>query len=65
MASTREEAVEALRAELNNRVRSGQLVALDLGYIGIADIAGKYADDPTLSDICQEAYRLRDVEPLE
>jgi hypothetical protein len=65
VASTRERAIDALRVEVTNRMQAGELVPLEAGYIGITDIAGKYADDPTLTEICEEAYRLRNAERVE
>jgi hypothetical protein len=58
-------AVDALRRELATRVVAGQIMSIDIGFVGVSDLAGKYADDPTLAEICAEAYRLRDAEPKE
>ncbi len=33
---------------------------IDIDATGLSDIAGKYESDPTLQDICNEAYRQRD-----
>jgi hypothetical protein len=59
---TREAAIAALKAEVRHRVESGELIALDINSVGITSLAGKYRDDPTLEDICTEAYRERDAE---
>lgn len=59
---TREEALAALAAELQNRVGRGELVMLEVPSEGLLGLAGKYADDPTLGDICTEAYAQRDQE---
>jgi hypothetical protein len=59
---TREAAIAALRAEVTQRVDRGELVTLDVDSAGITGLAGKYRDDPTLEDICAEAYRERDAE---
>ncbi len=59
---TREAAIAALKAEVRQRVECGELIALDFDSVGITSLAGKYRDDPTLEDICAEAYRERDAE---
>jgi hypothetical protein len=64
-ASTRAEALTALEAELEQRVAQGELVALEIGPRGVSGLAGKYRDDPTLREICEEAYRQRDAGPVE
>lgn len=61
-APTREQAIVALREELDARVKRGELLFIDLSPIGLTSLAGKYADDPTLRDICEQAYRERDAE---
>lgn len=61
-APTREQAIVALREELDARVKRGELVFIDLSPIGVSSLAGKFADDPTLRDICEQAYRERDAE---
>ncbi len=61
-ASTREQAIDALKDDLNARIQRGELLFIDVAPIGLTSLAGKYADDPTLSDICEEAYRERDAE---
>ena len=59
---TREAAIAALRAEVTQRVNRGELITLDIRSVGITSLAGKYRDDPTLEDICADAYRERDAE---
>jgi len=56
---TRSEAVGALKAEIEQRIRRGELLSLEIEKAGVSGLAGKYADDPTLRDICADAYRLR------
>jgi hypothetical protein len=51
-----------LRAAIQERVRARELTSVEIEPFGISDLAGTYRDDPTLRDICEEAYRLRDVE---
>src|SRR5437879_946854 len=60
--TTREQAVEAVRSQLRTGVTNGQLVLVDIDFVGVSGLAGKYKDDPTIVDICAEAYRLRDEE---
>ena len=58
--ANRHEAINALRRELMQRVDRGEIVEVDVEPIGLSDLAGKFADDPTLDEICEEAYRERD-----
>ena len=62
IGGTREAAIAALKAEVRQRVECGELITLDIDSVGITSLAGKYRDDPTLEDICAEAYRERDAE---
>jgi hypothetical protein len=64
-AATRAEALAALEAAIERRLIQGELVALEVGRRGVTGLAGKYRDDPTLRDICAEAYQQRDAEPVE
>jgi hypothetical protein len=57
LGATRDEAVTALRTEIAQRLKRGELYWLELDAPGIASLAGRYADDPTLRGICEEAYR--------
>jgi hypothetical protein len=59
---TRQAAVEALKAEVSQRIERGELISLDVDAIGVSALAGKYRDDPTLEQICAQAYRERDAE---
>lgn len=59
---TRSQAIDALKAEIEQRVALGELLALDIETIGVSDLAGKYDTDPTLSTICDDAYRARDAD---
>lgn len=61
-APTREQAINALKADLDARVNRGEPQFIELSPIGLTSLAGKYADDPTLRDICEQAYRERDAE---
>ncbi len=57
---TRESAIDGLRVAVQKQVEAGQLATLDMG--AWLEIAGNFADDPLLEDICREAYALRDSE---
>ena len=62
VGSTRSQAIDALREELEYHVARGELLSLDLETIGVSSLAGKYEADPTRCTICDEAYQLRDAE---
>jgi predicted RNase H-like HicB family nuclease len=64
---TREDVLAKMQDALQQRVSVGELVFLDVlpEEEGIMASAGKYRDDPTLSDIRAEIYRERDAEPKE
>jgi hypothetical protein len=57
---TREEAVAAMTAELQHRVQRGELLSVEIPRGGASAVAGRFADDPTLSHICAEIYAERD-----
>jgi len=59
---SREQAIAGLRAEVAQRIGRGELLSLEIGTVGLADLGGKYAEDPILRDICADAYRQRDAE---
>jgi hypothetical protein len=56
---TRDQAIAALKAELQRRVERGELLSLDIDVVDISSLAGKYSADPTLRDICDQAYQRR------
>ncbi len=56
------QAIASLRTAIQQRIAQGNLVALEIDAIGVSALAGKYQDDPTLREICAEAYQLRDAE---
>jgi hypothetical protein len=62
---SRADAVVALEAEIRRRTQAGELLPIELTAGGVTNLAGMFRDDPTLSDICDEAYRLRDAEAAE
>lgn len=59
---TRDEALSAMQDELRKRVRSGELVMVSIADAGALASSGRFADDPTLQDICDEIYKERDRE---
>jgi len=62
IGSTRSQAIDGLKKELEHRVARGELLSLDVETIGVSNLAGKYEADPTLRTICEEAYRLCNTE---
>jgi hypothetical protein len=62
---TRALALAALETLIEKRVQEGELVTLEIGRKGLAGLFGKYQDDPTLQDICDEAYKERDADVCE
>ena len=62
---SRADAVVALEAEIRRRVQAGELLPIELTAGGVTNLAGLFRDDPTLAEICDEAYRLRDAEVVE
>lgn len=61
-AATREEALAKLESAIAKRLDKGELVALEVRRRGLAGLFGKFRDDPTLREICAEAYKERDAE---
>jgi predicted RNase H-like HicB family nuclease len=59
---TREAAIAELRRVVSQRVTDGQIVSLDISPSSVTDFIGVFRDDPTLDEICEEAYRQRDAE---
>jgi hypothetical protein len=59
---SKNEAIEALREALTQKVRAGEIVSIELGPIGVSGLAGRFADDPSLREICAEIYRQRDAD---
>jgi hypothetical protein len=62
IAPTRDAALTQMQAVLHQQISDGKLVFLDLIPRGFMALAGKYRDDPTLQEICDEIYRQRDLE---
>jgi hypothetical protein len=63
--ANRAEAIAELRAEIQQRVAVGELLSLEIDSLNVSSLAGEYDSDPTLRDICDEAYSLRDAERTE
>ena len=61
-APTRSQAIDALKAEIQQRMGLGELVSLEVDTIGVSSMAGKYRTDPTLREICDNAYQIRNAE---
>jgi hypothetical protein len=64
-APTREEALAEIQTILQERVLHGNLVLVETPLRGIAALAGKFRDDPSLSQIREDIYLARDAEPKE
>jgi hypothetical protein len=65
IAATREKALAALELAIGQRLDKGELVALEVRRRGLAGLFGKFRDDPTLREICEEAYKARDADVQE
>jgi hypothetical protein len=59
---SRDEAIAALRTDFMQRTKQGELTWIDIEPTGVSSLAGSFADDPTLRDLCEEIYRERDAE---
>jgi hypothetical protein len=62
IATTREAAIAELRKVVSERVTKGQIESLEIPPRSVTDFIGIFQDDPTLDEICEEAYRQRDAE---
>lgn len=61
-APTRDEALAKLESAISKRLEQGDLEALEVRRRGLAGLFGKFRDDPTLREICEEAYKERDAD---
>jgi len=59
---SRSDAIESLKAELAQRTRRGDLVWVDFEPSQRHQVAGSFADDDTLPELCAEIYRQRDAD---
>lgn len=64
-APTRAEALANLESAISKRLDQGELVMLEVRRRGLAGLFGKFRDDPTLREICEEAYKERDADVRE
>ena len=62
VAPTRAKAIAALQTEIAQRIACGEPLSLEVEEGGVSSLAGKFRTDPTLSEICEDAYKLRDAE---
>ena len=62
VAPSRDEAIAALKSQIAGRIAQGELFSVEIEAGGVSRLAGKYADDPTLREICSEVYEQRDAE---
>ncbi len=60
--ASRSQAITSLEAKIHQRIESGELLFLNIDNVGISSVAGKYKSDPTLREICDDAYAQRDEE---
>jgi len=61
-APTREAAITELRQVIRERVAQGQIESLEFPASSVTDFIGIFHNDPTLDEVCEEAYRQRDAE---
>lgn len=60
---TRDEAIDAMAHEIEQRVERGEIVSIEVPLKrGAAAVAGMFRDDPTLREIVDEIYAERDRE---
>lgn len=59
---SRELALNALSEQISRRVADGELTTLEVPVGNLSRVAGRFADDPTLEDICDDAYRARNAD---
>lgn len=59
---SREAAVDALKQEIQDMANRGELLTCEIEPQGLMALFGKYRDDPTLKEICRQAYAARDAE---
>ncbi|MCY2993215.1 MAG: hypothetical protein NTY19_35825 [Planctomycetota bacterium] len=51
-----------LQKVVSERVTHGQIASLEIRPCSVIDFIGIFHDDPTLDEICEEAYLQRDAE---
>lgn len=62
---TRSQAIQALKEKIEQQIELGELISLTIESVGVSSLQGKYTDDPTLREICAEAYAFRGAEHVE
>lgn len=62
VGSSKEEAIAGLQQQLSQKVMAGELVNLEVSSTGVSGMAGRFANDPALRDICREIYEERDAD---
>lgn len=62
VGATRSQAIDGLKAAIEQRIALGELATLEIEAIGVSSLAGKYAADPTLRAISEEIYSQRNVD---
>jgi hypothetical protein len=65
VGATGDQAIASLKAEIQQRVEQVEILLVEIDAAELSSLAGKYRDDPTLREICEDAYALRDAEPRE
>jgi hypothetical protein len=60
--ASRAEAIAALQADLAQKMAAGELLDLEIQPLGVSGLVGRFRDDPTLGEICDQIYRDRDAE---
>src|SRR5262249_5255887 len=64
-APTRSDTLANLEAAISKRLDQCELVMLEVRRRGLAGLFGKFRDDPTLREICEDAYKERDADMQE
>jgi len=62
---SKDEAVAALQQELAHKVTQGEIVNLEIPPLGLSSLAGRFAGDEDLRQICADIYRDRDADQAE
>lgn len=61
VGSSRPEALRLLENEVQRKISLGELATLETpSKGGVSAMIGAFADDPTIMEICEEAYAERD-----
>jgi hypothetical protein len=55
-------AIAALKKDILKRTQQGELTWIDIESSGVSGLAGSFANDPTLREICADIYREHDAE---